>query len=61
MLELQNESKRIINSLSLVLYGTVQKSQPIKEQCVHYFYQPIAKPEHEFCISRIDFLVILQS
>ena len=61
MIELQNKCKRIINTFSLVLNGTVQKSQPIKEQCVHYFYQPIAKPEHEFCISRIDFLVILQS
>ena len=46
MLELQNKCKRIINSFSLALNGTVEKSQPIKEQCVHYFYDDAKIPIH---------------
>ena len=60
MIELECNYNKIRETFSLVISGTVPKSQPIKAQCVHYFYRPIAKPEHELCISRVNFLVILQ-
>ena len=51
MIEPQDNSNRITKCCSKVFSGTDLKSQPIKAQYVHYFYQPIAKPQHELCIS----------